>query len=339
MELRRRGLRSSSAPGRWMPPAGRSGRCRHEARRARLSRARSRPAMAGLDRARPVARHRRHALHALPPYARAAGAAPGERQADQPGAAPASQHVEGTDGRGGEERRVGGAGARPALGLAGPGDRAGVDPPGGAAAASARRREAHRQAHRRGALARSDVRLHAAPRRRERARRRAHREPPGAARGSAASDPVLRAGIIPEPAMRWRLQLLLRRLGTSGVVGIGVLVACAGFWGSALAPAEQELAAQRLALERLHALARRSGLELAQGEYRLERPAYGLWAYRVTLPVRGGYGQVRAFIASLLRDIPTASLEGLRFERRKAAETELDAQLRITLHVRPTETP
>jgi hypothetical protein len=174
--------------------------------------------------------------------------------------------------------------------------------------------------------------------------------------------------------MRWRLQLLLRRLGAAGVLGIGVLVACAGFWGSALAPAEQELAAQRLALERLrartpyqpvatsgraeelrrfynlfptaasltdelervHALARRAGLELAQGEYRLERPAYGLWAYRVTLPVRGGYAQVRGFMAALLREMPTASLEGLRFERRKAAETELDAQLRITLHLRPT---
>jgi hypothetical protein len=178
--------------------------------------------------------------------------------------------------------------------------------------------------------------------------------------------------------MRWRLQLLLRRLGTAGVLGIGVLVAGAGFWGSALAPAEQELAAQRLALERLktrspyqpvstggraeelrrfynlfptaasltdevervHALARRAGLELAQGEYRLERPAYGLWAYRVTLPVRGGYAQVRSFSAALLRDMPTASLDGLRFERRKAAETEIDAQLRITLHLRPSqETP
>jgi hypothetical protein len=174
--------------------------------------------------------------------------------------------------------------------------------------------------------------------------------------------------------MRWRLQLLLRRLGAAGVLGIGVLVACAGFWGSALVPVEQELAAQRLALERLrartpyqpvatsgraeelrrfynlfptaasltdelervHALARRAGLELAQGEYRLERPAYGLWAYRVTLPVRGGYAQVRGFMAALLREMPTASLEGLRFERRKAAETELDAQLRITLHLRPS---
>lgn len=178
--------------------------------------------------------------------------------------------------------------------------------------------------------------------------------------------------------MKWRLERLLRSLGAAGVLGIGVLVACAGFWGSALAPAERELRGQRLALEtlkqrsplqpvavsgraeelrrfynlfppaasltdeleRVHQLARRAGLQLAQGEYRLERPDHGLWAYRVVLPVHGGYSQVRAFGAALLRDMPTASLDGLRFERRKAAETEIDAQLRLTLHLRPPlETP
>jgi hypothetical protein len=178
--------------------------------------------------------------------------------------------------------------------------------------------------------------------------------------------------------VRARLQRSLRRLGAPGVLALGVLVACGAFYASALQPAEAELAAQRAALERLrartpyqpvsaggraeelrrfhqlfphaarltaeleqlHRLARLSGLELAQGEYRLERPANGLWAYRVTLPVRGGYPQVRAFVGALLRDMPTASLEALRFERKRAAETELDAQLRITLHLRPsTETP
>lgn len=175
--------------------------------------------------------------------------------------------------------------------------------------------------------------------------------------------------------MRARLARALRRLAVPGVLGLGVLVASAGFWASALAPAQAELAAQRAAaerlrarspyqpvassgraeelrrfhalfpraerltdeLERLHRLARAAGLELAQGEYRLERPAQGLWAYRITLPVRGGYPQIRAFVGALLRDMPTASLEALRFERKKAAETELDAQLRITLHVRPAE--
>jgi hypothetical protein len=174
--------------------------------------------------------------------------------------------------------------------------------------------------------------------------------------------------------MRWRLQRALRMLGGIGVLGIGVLVACAGFWLSALVPAQEELSAQRVAHERLrsrtpyrlvatsaraeelrrfyslfppvasmtdelegvHRLARQAGLELAQGEYRLERPAYGLWAYRLVLPVRGGYGEVRQFVAALLRDMPTASLEALRFERKKAADAQLDAQLRITLHLRPS---
>lgn len=173
--------------------------------------------------------------------------------------------------------------------------------------------------------------------------------------------------------MRALLHRLVRGLGPAGVVGIGVLVACAGFYASGVLPAQRELAEQRLALERLrtrtpyrpvstggpeedllrfyrlfppasaltdeverlHRLARRAGLELAQGEYRLEAPAAGLRPYRITLPVRGTYPQVRDFAAAVLRDVPIASLDAVRFERKRAADTELDAQLRITIYVRP----
>jgi hypothetical protein len=173
--------------------------------------------------------------------------------------------------------------------------------------------------------------------------------------------------------VRYRLEALLRRLGVAGVVGLGVLLACAGFYVSALAPLEREAAAQRLALERLkartphrpiaaggradelrrfyavfpdaagltdelerlHALARRTGLDLSQGEYRLERRASGLWAYRVTLPARGNYAQFRDFVGSVLKNMPIASLDALRFERKKAADTTLDGQLRLTIYARP----
>jgi hypothetical protein len=156
--------------------------------------------------------------------------------------------------------------------------------------------------------------------------------------------------------VRQRAEALLRRLGTAGIVGLGVLLACAGFYFSALVPLEQEASAQRLALERLkartphrpiasggradelerlHALARRSGLDLAQGEYRLERRSSGLWAYRVTLPARGNYGQFRDFVGSVLKNMPIASLDGLRFERKKAIETQLEGQLRLTIYARP----
>ena len=51
--------------------------------------------------------------------------------------------------------------------------------------------------------------------------------------------------------MRARLELLLRRLGVAGIAGVGVLLACAAFYLSTLAPLEADAAAQRLALERL----------------------------------------------------------------------------------------
>jgi len=173
--------------------------------------------------------------------------------------------------------------------------------------------------------------------------------------------------------MKARLEAELRRLGAAGVLGVGLALACAGFYVSALAPLEQEAAAQRLALERLktrtlhrpvssggreedlrrfqalfpsaseltgevenlHRLARRSGLDLAQGEYRLERRTAGLWAYRVTLPVRGSYPQFRDFIGAVLKDMPIVSIDALRFERKRAAESQLEAQIRVTLYARP----
>jgi hypothetical protein len=173
--------------------------------------------------------------------------------------------------------------------------------------------------------------------------------------------------------MSAKLNAFLRYLGTAGVLGLGVLFACAGFWFSALKPLHEDVTAQRNALERLRArtpyqpmaaagreeelrrfynlfppstelpnqlervyqLARGTGLDLAQGEYRLERRPFGLWAYRVTLPVRGTYPQLRSFLGALLKDVPIASLDAVRFERKKTAEAQLEAQLRVTLHVRP----
>jgi hypothetical protein len=172
-----------------------------------------------------------------------------------------------------------------------------------------------------------------------------------------------------------RLEALLRRLGPAGIVALGLFLAAGAFYVNAVVPAEEQAAAQRAALERLrsrtpyrpvsvdgraeelrrfyllfpppehlngelerlHRLARRAGLDLAQGEYRLEKRTTGLWAYRVTLPVRGSYGQFREFLSSLLKDMPTASIDALRFERKRAADTQLEAQVRLTLYASPPE--
>jgi hypothetical protein len=174
--------------------------------------------------------------------------------------------------------------------------------------------------------------------------------------------------------MKARLEAALCRLGVAGVLGIGILLACAGLWLSGVKPLEDEIGAQRLAAERLHArtpyqpvssdrraeelrrfqglfpsreqltdevervhrLARGAGLDLAQGEYRLERRAAGLSPYRITLPVSGNYPQLREFLSAVLKNMPAASIDALRFERKRAADTQLEAQVRLTIYVRPT---
>ncbi|HEX6690386.1 MAG TPA: hypothetical protein VF110_04490 [Burkholderiales bacterium] len=171
-----------------------------------------------------------------------------------------------------------------------------------------------------------------------------------------------------------RLQQLVEALGAAGVIGLGVLLFCLPFYFSALAPLEKDAARRALTAERqrarlpaqpvtvdgaaelarfhgmfppvqrlgaeveaLHSHARASGLQLQQGEYRLESKTGALSAYRVTLPVRGSYGQIRQFVGRVLKAMPTASVDAVRFERKKAADTQLEAQVRLTLYFRPGE--
>ena len=155
----------------------------------------------------------------------------------------------------------------------------------------------------------------------------------------------------------------LESLGAAGVAGIGVLLFCVPFYFSALAPAQAKLEKIRKVpvtekreepgtelerfysrfprverlhgeLEALYAHARASQVQLLQGEYRLESHAGALTAYHVTLPVRGSYQQLRQFVGRVLRDMPTASLDALRFERKKAADAQLEAQVRLTIYLR-----
>jgi hypothetical protein len=170
-----------------------------------------------------------------------------------------------------------------------------------------------------------------------------------------------------------RVQDWLHALGATGVIGIGVLMFCIPFYFSAVRPAERELHAQRSIAERLSArapfqpvssegradelqrfyglfppleklpdqleliygLARAARLELLQGEYRLEKPPVGLAFYRITLPLRGTYPQIRQFLGATLKSMPIASLEGLRFERKKVGDTRIEAQIRLTVYFRP----
>jgi hypothetical protein len=167
------------------------------------------------------------------------------------------------------------------------------------------------------------------------------------------------------------LRRALRRLGAPGVVAIGVLVACATLFASAHRPLQARIALERAALEshdarvagggsplsteagletfyrffatgvgaerqleRLFALAKRHQLELLQGSYRYNRtPGEKLARYEVTLPVKGSYAQIRRFLAAALNEIPVASLDRIAFERKRAADSQVEASIRFTLFV------
>lgn len=88
--------------------------------------------------------------------------------------------------------------------------------------------------------------------------------------------------------------------------------------------------------EKLWAIAAQFQIDLQQGEYRLEADGPGLVRYRVALPLRASYPRLRQFVNVILKEIPTVSIDGLRFERKKISETQLDAQIRLTFYFRPS---
>lgn len=165
------------------------------------------------------------------------------------------------------------------------------------------------------------------------------------------------------------MRRMVEQLGIGGVLGIGVLLFCATFYFSTLAPAQRDLAERRSAaagasiaaqtvahspdplselhsrfpalntltaqVERLHRIGRNSGLQLQQADYRLEVPPAGLVAYRVSLPVRGEYKALRTFVGAVLKEMPVAAVDRVRFERKKPGDTQLEAQIQLTLFFRP----
>lgn len=84
----------------------------------------------------------------------------------------------------------------------------------------------------------------------------------------------------------------------------------------------------------LFGLADKAGLALTQGEYRgaYDRHAR-VYAYQVTLPVRGSYKAVWGFAMSALRAIPFASLDEIDFKRESVNDPAVEARLRLTLYL------
>ena len=83
---------------------------------------------------------------------------------------------------------------------------------------------------------------------------------------------------------------------------------------------------------RLHQIAAHNGLALDSGEYRLTNARDGgLARYQITLPLRGGYAQVRSFLEQVLTQIPAAALEEVTIRRDSVGAHATETRVRLTL--------
>lgn len=87
-------------------------------------------------------------------------------------------------------------------------------------------------------------------------------------------------------------------------------------------------------LQRIFGLAEAQGLRLEAGEYKLKRDRdFKLARYELTLPVRGGYAQIREFVSQVLIEVPASSLDELSLRREDPASATVEARVRLTLHL------
>lgn len=113
--------------------------------------------------------------------------------------------------------------------------------------------------------------------------------------------------------------------------------------GSQLTPAEQlaefyrAFPAEKSSpqwLDRIAATAQSSGLSLDYGEYKATRDKSGkLVRYQMLLPLKGGYPQIRQFLAALPAEAPVVALESVQFERQKVADPVVEARVKLVLYL------
>ena len=92
------------------------------------------------------------------------------------------------------------------------------------------------------------------------------------------------------------------------------------------------------ALGELDASARRAGVTLRTGEYRIDQRADAapgpLLRYRLALRTSGDYAQIRAFLGRTLEQLYFVALDDVQFRRGADAAAPLDADVRLSLYLR-----
>lgn len=78
-----------------------------------------------------------------------------------------------------------------------------------------------------------------------------------------------------------------------------------------------------------------AGVVLARGTYEYVPARDGMAArYRMTFPVHTSYPKLRDFMDRTLVTMPEVAVEGLRIERKKVGDEDVDAELKLSAYVR-----
>ena len=158
---------------------------------------------------------------------------------------------------------------------------------------------------------------------------------------------------------------LRETLGLSGLIAIALLVAATAFSSLFLARIEERNRALLTALSRkaqapalpgadkvdavyehlrkdeqttdwlarLHAISTATGVQLKRASYRTLKTDSRIVRYEIVLPAAGSYAQLRDFIKRALEEIPVLSLDQITMKRGASAESDIQAEMRLTLHM------
>jgi len=87
-------------------------------------------------------------------------------------------------------------------------------------------------------------------------------------------------------------------------------------------------------LEKIYAAAASEQLNIDQAEYKVSHTSVEKMSrYQITLPLRGRYSRIHKFLIKVLKDVPSASLEHVLFERKKIGDSSVDATVILVLHL------
>ncbi len=81
-------------------------------------------------------------------------------------------------------------------------------------------------------------------------------------------------------------------------------------------------------------VAKQQGVEINSSDFRLTiEQGARLARYEMILPVRGGYPQIRAFIADALEAVPAMAIVGIAIKRDNVQSVQLEARFEINLYL------